>query len=407
MNHLKIRRIASGTAPFLSGALAILLAAAIVASPESAFQASLQGLKLWWTLVFPALLPFLMLSEMLTASGVVHGLGVLLEPVMTRVFRLPGAGGWLLTLGMNAGFPAGAAGAAQLYKQGSLSGREARRLAALSHFASPVTLLIVVGIGFLQHPGAGYALLAIHWGSGLLAGFTTARVAGRLDAQAVPDQPAARRSSWSKRAVQAAAEARASDGRSFGKLLGDSVASAVQQLMIVGGYMIIFAVVIQIAARLIPWLPAVVTAGLLELHLGANAIAPAVNQSSAQPAVWTAGLLSAALAWSGICGQLQALSALKPAGARYLPYAAARLLHAVYAFLLTLLLWKPLLSGQAVALPAAIFPAGTASTGDDFTALPVWSTVPRLLGVQSAVLLLLLACSAVIYVAARFRQPRR
>ncbi|WP_151733921.1 nucleoside recognition domain-containing protein [Paenibacillus tengchongensis] len=399
MNHLKIRRIASGTAPFLSGALAIMLAAAIVASPEPAFQASLQGLKLWWTLVFPALLPFLMLSEMLTASGWVHGIGVLLEPVMTRVFRLPGAGGWLLTLGMNAGFPAGAAGAARLYKQGALTGPEARRLAALSHFASPVTLLIVVGVGFLHQPEAGYALLAIHWASGLLAGFTNGRFAGR---HTEPANPARNPVSLSRRVVQTAAAARAADGRSFGKLLGDSVASAVQNLMIVGGYMIIFAVVIQIIGSALSWLPAGLTAGVLELHLGANAAASALNQSG----VLAAGALSAALAWSGLCAQLQALSALKQAGGRFLPFAAARLLHAGYAFLLTVLLWKPLLSLQAAALPAAVLPAGP-EDAQSLAALPVWTSLPRLLGLQSLALLLLLASSAAIYVAARYRQPKR
>lgn len=132
--------------------LAMLLATAIISSPESSFNASLQGLKLWWTLVFPALLPFLMLSEMLSASGFVHAIGVLLEPLMKLVFRLPGSAGWTLALGMTSGFPGGAHGAVQLHQQGEISGRDAGRLASLAHFASPVTLLIVVGAAMLHSP---------------------------------------------------------------------------------------------------------------------------------------------------------------------------------------------------------------------------------------------------------------
>lgn len=42
----------------LLGLGAILLVLAVVASPEKVFQASTQGLKLWWNIIFPAMLPF-------------------------------------------------------------------------------------------------------------------------------------------------------------------------------------------------------------------------------------------------------------------------------------------------------------------------------------------------------------
>lgn len=411
MNNFKIRRISTASAPFVSGAAAILLAVAIVSAPESSFAASLQGLKLWWTLIFPALLPFLILSEMLTASGLVHGFGVLLEPLMTKVFRLPGAGGWTLALGMSAGFPAGAGGVQQLHKQGSITDNEAGRLASLAHFASPVTLIIVVGVAFLHSPDAGYALLAIHWLSGLAAGFTVARFAGRRNNSA-PDRQAAQAlanhsaASLPRRVHQAITEARAQDGRSFGKLLGEAVASAVQSLMVVGGYMIMFSVVINIAVTLFPQLPPALAAGVLEIHLGAHAL----TSQAASPLAFTSmgiigvALLSALLGWSGICGQLQSLTALKPAKARFLPYAAVRLLHGLYAFALTILLWKPLLNVRAAVLPVisntdAAVPPGALSP------FAVWTLIPQLLGLQTLVLLLLLALSALVYVITWSRRP--
>ena len=39
----------------LLGAAAFLLVLAVVSAPEPAFQATLQALKLWWNIVFPAL----------------------------------------------------------------------------------------------------------------------------------------------------------------------------------------------------------------------------------------------------------------------------------------------------------------------------------------------------------------
>lgn len=396
MNNIKIRRITSRSTPYLSGALAILLAIAIIISPESSFEASLQGLKLWWTLVFPALLPFLMLSEMLTASGLVHGFGVLLEPLMKKVFRLPGASGWTLALGITAGFPGGAGGVQQLHKQGSISNEEAARLASLTHFASPVTLLIVVGIAFLHSPPAGYFLLVIHWISGLLASYTDTLFKGRPVPSDLRHTNSKRRNLFS-RIQLATAEARARDGRGFGKLLGESVANAVQNLMVVGGYMIMFAVVIHILTTVLPALPAAIPAGLLEIHLGADAISKGLT-AVGTGAFGILGLasLSAALGWSGLCAQLQVLTMLKEANIRFLPYAAVRLMHGLYAFLLTLLLWRPIMTISEASLPTLA--SSQAAPPASFDSAFVWSAVPQLLSLHSLILIILLALSTGIYV---------
>ncbi|AIQ46997.1 hypothetical protein R70723_14760 [Paenibacillus sp. FSL R7-0273] len=397
----------SASAPFLSGAAAILLAAAIIAAPESSFAASLQGLKLWWTLVFPALLPFLILSEMLTASGFVHGFGVLLGPLMTRVFRLPGAAGWTLALGMAAGFPAGAGGVQQLHKQGGIPDKDAGRLASLAHFASPVTVIIVVGAAFLHSPAAGYILLAIHWLSGLAAGLTSALFSargGKPDGavKPLPVTPA----SLPARVRRAVTAAREQDGRSFGRLLGESVSNAVQSLMVIGGYMIMFSVVISIISARLPQLPPVLTAGILEVHLGANAVASEVTEPFAFDAagITSLALLSALLGWSGICGQLQALTALKQARARFLPYAAGRLLHGLYAFGLTFIMWQPLRHAAAAVLPAI---SSTEPAGPEGAAvLPAaWNMVPQLLSLQAVVMLLLVLLSGLTAILTWLRRP--
>lgn len=344
-----------------------------------------------------------MLSEMLTASGFVHGFGVLLEPLMKKVFRLPGASGWTLALGITTGFPGGAGGVMQLHKQGSISDKEAARLASLTHFASPVTLLIVIGVAFLHSPTAGYFLLAIHWISGLLASYTDALLNGRID----NPQPSVKESTNTKpslysRIQLAATEARSRDGRSFGKLLGESVATAVQNLMVVGGYMIMFAVVINIITTVLPALPAALPAGLLEVHLGADAISKGLTSIGAgSTGVLGLALLSAALGWSGLCAQLQVLTLLKEAGVRFLPYAAVRLMHGAYAFLLTLLLWKPLLAVGTAVLPALADSQSTPNRTINVTA--IWSSFPQLLSLQSLLLIILLALSAAIYLVSAFR----
>ncbi|MEK4516399.1 nucleoside recognition domain-containing protein [Paenibacillus sp. FSL H8-0122] len=417
MINFRSRRFLSGSAPFIPGAAAILLAIAIVIAPEASFKASLTGLTLWWTLVFPALLPFLILSEMLSASGFVHGIGVLLEPLMKRCFRLPGAGGWTLVLGLTAGFPAGAGGVLQLHKQGDITDKEAGRLAAIVHYASPVTLLIVVGTAFLHSPAAGYALLAIHWLSGVAAGILSAcfngshKITSPIPQESDPSltggRSHAKKPSLPRRIHQAAAEARSRDGRGFGKVLGESVSSAVQSLMIVGGYMIMFAVVVSIVTRLFPQLPALVTASMLEIHLGARSMTSAAAglEGFLIGGLLGPALLSAGLAWSGICAQLQALTVLKAANVRFLPFTAVRLLHGLLAFAFTLLLWTPLLHIQSAALPVLAGSPPAVQPQDIGTSLRIWTLAPQILGLQTLLVMLLLLLSAAVKLFTSSRRP--
>ncbi|MEK3835563.1 MULTISPECIES: nucleoside recognition domain-containing protein [unclassified Paenibacillus] len=426
MINFRFRRFLSGSAPFVPGAAAILLAIAIVIAPEASFKASLTGLTLWWTLVFPALLPFLILSEMLSASGFVHGIGVLLEPLMKRCFRLPGAGGWTLVLGLTAGFPAGAGGVMQLHKQGDITDKEAGRLAAIVHYASPVTLLIVVGTAFLHSPAAGYALLAIHWLSGIAAGILSAcfngsrkitspiplpqalpQVPQESDSSLTGSRPRSKKASLPRRIHQAAADARSRDGRGFGKVLGESVSSAVQSLMIVGGYMIMFAVVVSIVTRLLPWLPNLVTASMLEIHLGARSMTSATAglEGFLIGGLLGPALLSASLAWSGICAQLQALTVLKAANVRFLPFTAVRLLHGLFAFAFTLLLWTPLLHIQSAVLPVLAGSPPAVQLQDIGTSLRIWTLAPQILGLQTLLVMLLLLLSAAVKLFTSSRRP--
>ncbi|NMO96492.1 nucleoside recognition domain-containing protein [Paenibacillus lemnae] len=332
------------------GAAAFLLVIAVVGGSEPVFQASIQALKLWWNIVFPALLPFLVLAEILIAFGWAQGLGVLLDPFMRRVFHLPGSAGWVLVTGMTAGFPAGAQAAASALQQGSLMPQDTHRLVSLSHFCNPMTILVVIGSGLLHQPDAGYLLLCTHWISGLLAAwlFTLKdRYVHSGSSYPVSGQQTAQ-GSVLIRAVHAAEEARNRDGRSFGRLLGDSVTRSVQTLMVTGGYIIIFAVMVQIVTMYLPFISTLAASGLLELYAGARnwSETPFIHSGALQLAA-----LSALLAWSGISAQLQTLSTIKAVSSTWGPFIMSRLLHAVLAFGLTLILWKPVLA------PVSILPA--------------------------------------------------
>lgn len=354
----ELRKGRSLTTTLIFGTSAVMLVAAIIYAPGETFQASGQGLTIWWRIVFPALLPFIVLIEILLASGFAQGVGVLLEPFTRKALGLPGAAGWIVPLGITAGYPAAASAAAAMYRQGKISDVEAEKIVSVSHFCSPMLIIVVIGTGFLGHPAVGLILLIVHWISGLAAGVTLHLLSNKKQSTHYPtsveaevvssDQGQPIHSPGLKTALKEMEKARLQDARGFGKLLGDSVSSAVQSLMATGGFILIFAVIIHIINSALPDLiPRSFAAGIMEVHLGTFAIARDVLS----PAICLA-VLGAALGWSGISAFLQIRAILGPAGIGGRYFLIHRIVHSAYAYVLTLLMWKPLTKWFLVTLPA-------------------------------------------------------
>jgi sporulation integral membrane protein YlbJ len=354
----------SRTVTLLLGAAAAALVILIVLYPERAFQSSLKGLSIWWDIIFPALLPFFVLTEILTASGVLRFIGVWLEPAMRLLFRVPGAGGWAIAAGFAAGFPAGSQAVRTLRQNRSISRSEGERLLAISHFGSPVLIFSVIAVGFLHDPGIGVILIVIH----VISAFVTGIVMRWHNAPEVevpsggarfnPDHsPSYGFKSLFTRSLREMHKAHEEDGRTFGKLLGDAVMSSVQTLMMIGGYMMIFSVILNtldlshisrlmnftLTLLLSPFhVPADIiqraAAGIFEAHLGMYA----VGLAQTAPASIKAALIGAILAWGGLSVHAQVKSIIHSTDLRYFPFFISRLFHAVCAFTLTLVLWRPL-----------------------------------------------------------------
>ena len=337
--------------------LAVLLVTGIVTYPEQAFQASLKGLSIWWNIVFPAMLPFLILAEIMIAFGVMHFFGVWLDPLMRRGFRLPGESGVALSMSAMCGYPAGARTAAVLREKGLLTREEGERLLAVSFMCSPVFVIAVVGIGFFRSASFGWMLFVLHMASWLVTALIYRMFSGKDLLRDTARLASSRDGNLLNHSLQAMNRARREDGRSFGKLLGDSVTQSVQTMLMVGGFMMLFSVILEIAdaSGLVPaaagrlqtlvrmlGLPEHMIlpgwAGFMEIHLGTQAAGAAE-----MPPSWQAALAGAVLAWGGLSVHAQVKSLTASTGLSLALYLKTRMLHALTAFILTLALWKPLL----------------------------------------------------------------
>jgi hypothetical protein len=167
------------------------------------------------------------------------------------------------------------------------------------------------------------------------------------------------------RAVRELEEARLRDGRPLGQVLGDAVRDSVQVLLLVGGFIIVFAVAIDVLARVgvvgavshalgvvlrplgaSPATASALVSGFLEITIGVRAAADAPG-----PLLVRLAAANAVIAWSGLSVLAQVAAVMQGTGVSLRPYLFARVLQAVLAAALTVWFWNPAW-GTPAAVPA-------------------------------------------------------
>ncbi|WP_442950652.1 sporulation integral membrane protein YlbJ [Paenibacillus sp. FJAT-27812] len=327
--------------------------------PTETLHSSLRGLSIWWQVLFPALFPFFVISELLLGIGIVHFFGKLLDPLMRPLFRLPGIGGFVITMGYISGYPVGARLTAQLWEQRLVNRAEGERLVAFTTTSDPIFLIGAVSIGFFQNVALAPVLAAAHYGGGLIIGLLMrfhdrhAPPSSVDKNRAVAGEARKRRPSRIAEALKAMHDARLLDGRGLGRLLQDAIQSALKLMIVVGGLVVFFSVVMEmlthagIVEAMIEALRYLFNAiglpekladagiyGLFEVTLGARAAGTAGTGLMHQAAIaaWV-------LSWGGISVHAQIASLLSKTDMRYRPLMLARLLHGFIAMALVYLLW--------------------------------------------------------------------
>ncbi|MGX1194070.1 sporulation integral membrane protein YlbJ [Metabacillus sp. SLBN-84] len=349
LNSSKMKTLVLGCSLFI-------LAFAMIISPKVSFTASKTGLELWWGVVFPSLLPFFILSQLLTGFGVVAFIGVLLEPVMRPLFRVPGIGGFVWAMGWASGSPAGAKLTAEMRKKQQLTAGEAERLVSFTNSSNPLFIFGAVAIGFFNNQALGLLLAAAHYSGNLAVGLTM-RFHGR-DSES-ENQDKSRKIPSIKEAFEEMHRTRMEDQRPIGKMLGDAVLSSIQTLLMVGGFIILFSVInkllsllsltdaaaagfslILASVHLSASLGLPLVSGLFEMTLGSQLVST-VDTDLLQKAI----AVSFMLGFSGLSIQAQVASILADTDIRFQPFFAARILQGVYAAFFAWLFWKPLYLG--------------------------------------------------------------
>jgi sporulation integral membrane protein YlbJ len=352
---------------------AVFITISMVNYPKEAFDSAIMGLNLWWSVVFPALLPFFILSELLMGLGVVHFIGVLLEPLMRPIFNVPGVGAFALSMGLASGYPMDAVITCKFRKNQLCTAVEAERLLSFTNTADPLFMFGAVAVGMFGMPELGAIIALAHYLSSFLVGIIF-RFHGR-DRDNYNNETKIPSGNILLRAFRALYSAKQEDKRSIGQLLGDSVKNSMNTILLIGGFIILFSVFLRILsvigitdlltttfAALLELIgfttnlaPALVS-GLFEIDLGTLAASQADGSLLEKTVV-----ASIIIAWSGLSVHGQVASIVIESGIRMVPYMVGRVLHAMLAAIITVILMGSSFNSvtQFFTLPVMLTPNST------------------------------------------------
>ncbi|MCH5344236.1 MAG: hypothetical protein J1E64_09365 [Acetatifactor sp.] len=202
--------------------LFFLLTGCILTHSQLSLFYALTGLNLWYEKMVPALLPFMILSGIMIRLRLTKGFTTALYPVIHPIFRVSRNVCYAIIMGFLCGFPMGARTVADLYERQMITKREGEYLLAFCNNIGPVYFLsfVLPLIGrqlILPYLLGMYGLPFLY---GIILRYTTFR---DLSADGT--------------AVKASVP--------LGKmtLLGemdDAIHSSVQNILMLGGYMILF-----------------------------------------------------------------------------------------------------------------------------------------------------------------------
>lgn len=212
--------------------LFILFILALLVFSNSNMQATKSGLNLWVNSVVPSLFPFLVATELLSYTSVVTFIGRKLDKFMWPIFNMPGTAAYPLVLGMISGYPIGAKAVCNLYSQGLFTKKEAELLLAYTNNSGPLFIIGTVGISMFGSTTIGFILLFTH----ILASISVGIIFGKF----LKKEKRMTNTDFKKMSNKKVTFS------SLGEVLSNSIMNSIKTILIIGGFVVIFSVIISI-----------------------------------------------------------------------------------------------------------------------------------------------------------------
>lgn len=316
----------------------LLFTICLVIFSRQNLSATKNGLLLWANSVLPSLLPFFIATELLSHTDIIKKIGLLLTPIMRPIFNVPGIGGYAFIMGIISGYPIGAKIVTKFREEKLCTKAEAERLLAFTNNSGPLFILGTVGISMFGNSQIGFLLLMTHVLSCIIVGIVF-RFWKKEDSE---------RLNLSNNNV--ASNSSIISFSNLGEVLATSITNAVQTIIMIGGFVVLFSVILSILnnSGFFNMLHVLITpffntmgvdvnlitpllSGVLELTNGLGLICQIPQKSFSILIVFSAFLLG----FGGFSVLLQVLSITSKSDISIKPYFLGKLLQGCIASILT------------------------------------------------------------------------
>lgn len=223
-----------------TGIVIVLLFIIMLVSPKAVFTGASEGLLLWFQIILPTLFPFLLISNLLLVTGNIHYISSALGNLFSRIFSVSANGCFAVITGFLCGYPMGAKTAADLSEAGYISKEEGQYLLSFCNNTSPVFILNFIVWKTLKDDSLLLPTLLILIISPVIVSFfTRKKYLGKAERFQNQKEAARTKTKWSFQDID------------------DCIMNSFETLVKVGGYIILFSVILTLLQTMPFSVPAV------------------------------------------------------------------------------------------------------------------------------------------------------
>lgn len=142
----------------------------LVIFPSTSIKSFYEGILIWATKVLPALLPFFILTKLLSYTQFISTLGKKFSPITKKLYHVGGISGYVYIMSIVSGYPVGAKLTSDLYSNKVITKKQAMTITSFTSTSGPLFVLGTVGIGLFNNTQLGYIILISHYIGALLNG---------------------------------------------------------------------------------------------------------------------------------------------------------------------------------------------------------------------------------------------
>ncbi|WP_051531024.1 sporulation integral membrane protein YlbJ [Clostridiisalibacter paucivorans] len=324
----------------------IYITITLIVYPDKMIKASIDGVDTWFYTVLPSLLPFFIISELLMKLGVLDFISLMLEPFMRPLFNVPGEGSFTFAMSITSGYPVGAKLVSQLTNQKKISIYEGQRLLSFCSTSGPLFMIGAVSVGMLNSQALAPLIAIPHYLSAIAMGL--------LFKYYKVDKKTPYKNKNYKYNIKKIRKYRQIKKISIGKVLNNSVNDSFKTILLIGGFIILYSVIIEalniskiidlisyVLMKIIPFsqnkdVYKGLIAGFIEVTNGCKLIA----ESNAQNIGFKLCLINFLIGWSGLSIHSQVATFMFESKIKMSIYILSKFLQGVFASLFTIIILK-------------------------------------------------------------------